>query len=287
MRTLRRDQRYSIAGVEVLLPPEHRLPYFQAVFPSYDRYFGPVLGALAQSQPVLLVDVGANVGDTAVAAVRASEKIDVIAVEGNPYFVGYLRRNVAPFASRVRVVDRYVGPLDSSIRYTHNGSTGGFVKVETTAAADEAGTGDSGPGDSGPVDWVEVSSLVDDPARLVVWKCDTDGFDIHLTVANWDVLHRSCAALWMEYDPVITQGDPADIAELGRLLADSGRTVWMFDNVGTHMVTARGPAVATLLADLTTWLRRQRESGTGVAYLDLWAFDDSCLADLPDPKSLP
>jgi FkbM family methyltransferase len=288
LKAIRRDQHYLIEGIQVTLPPEHRLPYFQAVFPSYDRYFLPILNALSATQPVLLVDVGANVGDTAIAAIQAGGDLQVVAVEGNPYFVGYLRHNAAPFADRVQVADRFAGPLNASMRYSHNGSTGSFACADGAAAGTRNGAvGESeGAGDGAP-DWVEVSTLVKDPSRLVIWKSDTDGNDIHLAVTNWDTLDKWCGVLWLEYDPNLTQGDPADVAELGRLLGESKRTVWFFDNVGTHMATARGPAAQSLLADLTTWLRRQRAGETAVPYLDLWAFDDACMDALPNPTTLP
>jgi FkbM family methyltransferase len=277
-----------IEGIQVRLPPEHRLPYFQAVFPSYDRYFLPILSALSATRPVLLVDVGANVGDTSIAAVRAGGDLQVVAVEGNPYFVGYLRQNTAPFADRVQVVDRFAGPLNASMRYSHNGSTGSFTRIDgATVGTHNGTTGESEEAGDGTQGWVNVSTLVKDPSRLVIWKSDTDGNDVHLAVANWDILNKCCSVLWLEYDPNLTQGDPTDVAELGRLLGESKRTVWFFDNVGTHMATARGPAAQSLLADLTTWMRRQRAGETAVPYLDLWAFDDTCVDALPDPATLP
>lgn len=33
-----RDRQYQIGGHAAVLPPAHRLPWFQSVFPSYDRY---------------------------------------------------------------------------------------------------------------------------------------------------------------------------------------------------------------------------------------------------------
>jgi FkbM family methyltransferase len=265
-KALGKDQPYVIEGVKVVLPAEHRLPYYQAVFPQYDRYFVPILRALAASRETVLVDVGANVGDTAIAAARASEHIQVVAVEGNPYFVDYLRRNVSSFQDRVQVVDSFVGPLGDAVNYAHDGSTGGFV---TGAGSTQA--------EDGEPHWVSVDSLVEEPAELRIWKSDTDGFDVHLAVHNWDTLLRTCGVLWLEYDPALAQGDPSDLVKLGELLAESGRTVWFFDNVGNRMASARGAQVHPLLSQLTSWLRAQRRGVVAVPYLDLWVFDDASL----------
>jgi FkbM family methyltransferase len=267
-KVLHQDQKYVIEGIEVALPPEHRLPYFQAVYPRYDRYFLPMLRALGAHRPTLLIDVGANVGDTAIAAVRASEEIRVVAVEGNPYFVGYLRRNVAAFTDRIRVVDRFVGPLDDSVSYAHNGSTGGFVRDDEPA---------SGSQDTASTSWVDVATLVGEPADLRIWKSDTDGFDIPIAVRNWDAINKSCGVLWLEYDPAMNQSDPADITRLGDLLGDSGRMLWIFDNVGNRMACGQGAQGRAVLSDLTAWLRSQRTGVTAVPYLDIWAFDDDCV----------
>src|SRR4029450_4515243 len=54
----------------------------------------PRLGALAPELGGAVVDIGANVGDSA-AAVRSESEVPILAVEGDPRFYGWLVRNAA------------------------------------------------------------------------------------------------------------------------------------------------------------------------------------------------
>ena len=100
---LGREQTHQIGGHDVVLPPSHDLPFYQRRDPTYDSYAIPVLAHLAASTSrMMVVDLGANVGDTAVAALSAADNIDVIAVEGDDTFLSYLRRNVEELRQPVR-----------------------------------------------------------------------------------------------------------------------------------------------------------------------------------------
>lgn len=260
-RLVRQDQRLEVAGHEILLPPEHDLPFYQRRDPTYDTYAVDVLSGLAEGvDRMLVVDIGANVGDTAVAALGAASVIEVVAVEGDPEFVSYLRRNTAEFGDRCRVVDAFVGPVDRATVYSRTGTTGGFQAqghdpLEVTR-------------------WVSPAELLvgADEYDLVVWKSDIDGLDIHVLAEHWDVVDAATDMVWFEFDPASTLGDREDIPRLIDALAASGRDVRVYDNLGRPMVDLPGgPAVATGLRGLAEWLRQQRGGHVTVPYLDVWA----------------
>ncbi|TWE11998.1 hypothetical protein [Rudaeicoccus suwonensis] len=263
VRTLRRqEQRYDIAGIPVVLPPEHNLPFYQRRDPTYDHYAVALLWTLAQGERrVTVIDVGANVGDTAAAVLAADPRTAVISVEGDQRFLSYLHRNVAPFSDRASVVEGFVGPVGASVAYSRDGSTGGFNAV--------------GGDDPQVVDeWVRPADLVaiPDAADLVVWKSDIDGFDIHVLAQHWDVIDSRCDVIWVEYDPPRTLGDPADVDRVIAALAGSGRTVLVYDNLGRRMVSlAPGEGQIAALRTLSDWLGVQYAGHVTVPYLDLWA----------------
>jgi FkbM family methyltransferase len=259
---LRRDQTHRVGGVPVVLPPEHDLPFYQSRDPTYDAYASDVLGEIAaRGGRTLVVDLGANVGDTAVAALTASPDIDVVAVEGDARFVGYLRRNLAAFGDRATIVDGFVGPISGASTFVRHGSTGGFGAAHG-AAYDVT-------------DWVTPAALLARAGdyRRTVWKSDVDGFDIHLLVAHWADIEPRCDVLWFEYDPVATLGDQADVGRLCELLAESGRRLRVYDNLGRPLVELEpGSPAGTGLRSITHWLFAQREGHLTVPYLDVWAF---------------
>lgn len=261
-----REQHYTIGGAPVTLPPAHNLPYYQRRDPTYDAYAEAVVADLARRHARLTVlDVGANVGDTAVAMLTAAPNIAVVSVEGDPEFAAYARRNLAQFGDRARVVEGFVGPVGSRVTYARTGTTGGF---QGSAEAEEVS------------EWLTPQSLLADAplAALTVWKSDIDGFDIHVLVEHRDAITSRCDVLWFEFDPPGTLGDPDDVARLIEGLATSGRVVHVYDNLGRRMFVAPpGPAVTAVLEGLTAWLLDQRHGHLTVPYLDLWAFTPRAL----------
>jgi len=262
-RLVGRDQTHLIGNHPVVLPPEHDLPFYQRRDPTYDAYAAAVLAAIAgDSGRTLVIDLGANVGDTAVAALTAAPAIDVIAVEGDPRFVEYLRRNLADFGSRVTIVDGFVGPVGAAATFARHGSTGGF----------QAGSADAS---YGVTSWAAPETLLEGSETYdrVVWKSDIDGFDIHLLVDHWAAIDDRCDVLWFEYDPVATLGNHDDIDALVTLLETSGRRLHVYDNLGRELVELEpGIATGTGLRTLTAWLFAQRDGHLTVPYVDIWAF---------------
>lgn len=171
-----------------------------------------------------MVDIGGNVGDTAVLALAAASNLRVISVEGSPYFLKYLTRNVASVGPRAQVVEGFVGPIANLSRYSRNGGTGGFQRnVSESAESMDVSK------------WISVPELL---ARaqgdLVVWKTDTDGIDIHLVSEYWDDIVKRCDVIWMEFDPVGTLGPPQDIESLMGQIAASRRELHVYDNVAVR-----------------------------------------------------
>lgn len=260
---LNREQTHDIGGVRITLPPDHNLPFYQRRDPTYDAYAVALLRRLSGGERLTVIDVGANVGDTAAAVLAADPATQVISVEGNEDFLGYLRRNLAAYPERATVVAGFVGPVGERVAYRTQGSTGGFQP----AVAEES--------DTQVQEWVSPAQLLQMVGQedRVVWKSDIDGFDIHVLAEHWNVIDERCEAIWFEFDSPRTLGDRADVARLIELIAASGRTCWVYDNLGRRMVVlAPGEGQATALSALSEWLHEQIEGHITVPYLDVWAF---------------
>jgi FkbM family methyltransferase len=265
MRTaIGREQHHQIAGHSVVLPPQHDLPFYQRRDPTYDRYAGGILADLASTvDRMLVIDLGANVGDTAVECLGAAPNIDVIAVEGAAAFLPYLYRNVESFGQRCRVKAAFIGPVPGITER-------GFNTGHTTANFARAG------GSGEQVDnWISPNELVAEAAGydLVVWKSDVDGLDIHLLVEHWALIEGGCDVLWFEYAPADTLGSPDDAQRLAALIGASGRAVDVYENLGRLMVRLKaGEAAQQGLDSVTAWLLEQRKGHVAVPYVDIWAF---------------
>ena len=87
----------KIHGVEILLPPSHSLPSIVANAPRYDTVLPEFLQFLRDEQEttLMVVDVGANVGDTAAlaAAKLGAANVRFICSEADEQYLPFLKAN--------------------------------------------------------------------------------------------------------------------------------------------------------------------------------------------------
>lgn len=173
--------RFRVGGTELLLPLSHELPFYRTDHPLYGEAVGRIAAALGG--PV--VDIGANVGDTA-AIVRAHSDVPILCVEGDDEFFGLLERNAAG-----------LGDVELERAYVRGS------EPEAGPGRVERGRGTArlvGPGAATK----PLAAILEDHPRFVrpaLIKLDTDGMDVPIVMANLALLERIRPALFFEYDP--------------------------------------------------------------------------------------
>src|SRR5580692_11559275 len=86
--------RYNLDGTELLLPLAHDIPLYRRGFADYSSNIGRVASHLAAKyRELTIVDVGANVGDTA-AIVRARCQAPMLCIEGDEFYFKLLLNNI-------------------------------------------------------------------------------------------------------------------------------------------------------------------------------------------------
>jgi FkbM family methyltransferase len=252
-------------SIEIQLPPEHMLPTYQAKYPNYDRYFLKLFTYFeAHGYQLEVVDVGANVGDTAAAILSSAPKARIICVEGAANFLPFLHRNLSPFKN-VEIVEAFVAVSNESVRFTHAGGTGRLEPVAVSTDADST------------LSFVTVKALLDrlSSDKLAIWKSDTDGYDIALLADNFDIISASCSVIWIEYDPVGILTEPDDIRRLSALISEMDCNVVLFDNFGLPFLRVPSKESETLLEQINQWLKQQTiTEHRCVHYLDMWLLSD-------------
>ena len=223
----RRTVRRRVQGVDLFLPWSHSLPDFAKRRPYYGQNLvalARALGARQPEGPISVLDIGANVGDSA-AQIMAATPAHVLCVEGDPYWARYLRMNLGA-DSRVTIVEALLVPDDAgdhtakAVRSSHG----------TTHFAIDSAASDGLPRLS--VAELQRSHPALSPLRLV--KSDTDGFDVMLVPAVADAFRHDGPALFFEYDPVLsrsaTTADPYAMWDHLGTLGYEHVAVW--DNTG-------------------------------------------------------
>jgi FkbM family methyltransferase len=208
--------RYRVGAVELELPLSHELPFYQRDHPRYDRQ----LGAIAAELGGPVVDVGANVGDSA-AAIRAASDVPILCIEGDHAFFALLERNA-----------RTIGGVELERALVEGPARGRLERGAGTAHV----VGGDEPLPSKPL----AQILEEHPvfARPALIKLDTDGMDVPILLANLALLERLRPVLFFEYDPHV--GATPEVYE--RLHAVGYGTADWYENTGEHVATLQLPA---------------------------------------------
>jgi FkbM family methyltransferase len=245
-----------VAGARLLAPLSHDLPLYQRSFRHYDTALPRLARHLQTACGGMLgvVDVGANIGDSA-AALLAVPRTRVLAIEGDERFFRLLTANSAQWPDRLTPVQCLLGE-----------------RSEVLAATIDArrGTGRLLPGEDRVV-LRSLAEVVDEhpefrDARLV--KIDTDGFDIAILRGARPWLAAARPVLFFEYDPHFWRPITPDGARLFCELADLGYgPLLAYDNFG-WLAWSGSVHDKRRLEELDAWLSGRESS----VYVDLCAF---------------
>lgn len=262
----RADRSLTVGNFTLRFPPEHRLPDIKRLMPTYDAHLGWILREIGKADPDgSVIDVGANVGDTA-AAVASFAPNPIVCVEGNPHFFNYLVRNVANIGSRVKTVSAFVhvNEIDGhGLVYHENTGTGSFHR--------SAGSNNE------CVPMISVRDLVAAFGRdLALFKTDTDGLDA-LIVRDFLAERQETAVIYFEFDeslPAIRNGEDEWAATFSAL-RERGYSMILYDNHGLPIAFAPSER-PDVVEDLRFFVRQQYiRHSVRIHYLDIWAFPPS------------
>ena len=224
----------------MVLPWSHRLPDYAAANPAYGQNLVELARQLATpGRPLTVLDVGANVGDSALQILHATDA-RVMCVEGDRAYLDFLHLNVGN-DSRVTIIEGLlaVGEVETAGTAIRSGGTTRFVH----------GVGD---GDAMPT--VTTTALREanpafDDLRLV--KSDTDGYDVSLVPAVALAWEEARPVLFFEYDPGLTRIAGHDPAQVWADLASLGyRDVAVWDNGGKPLGRATTSEIQAKTAPL-------------------------------------
>jgi FkbM family methyltransferase len=214
--------RYRVGEVDLHLPNEHTLPIYQARHPLYDRFIS-VLGEVLPDTG-LLIDVGANVGDTAAALCRLGRK-KIICIEASPNFFTLLTENTAHLQSQGHEVfckRAIVGTPGNYGVIDETTSTGSFLasaKGAPVCSLDEL-----------------ISPYLSENSDITLLKIDTDGSDADIILSASTSIEAHTPLLFWEADI----NTPEALHEHSRaleFLADAGYSMFsLFDNFGNLLL---------------------------------------------------
>lgn len=258
----------SIRGVEMVLPRHHLLPYLTAAGSPYNLNLVELASALYERESqVVMLDVGANVGDSAL-IVLDKVPAHVVCVEADPAWQEYLTRNVGhrddvtiePFAL---VPPNFVGGFE--INHEPLGSSNLVPAAEG-----------SGPPTITTDDLLRRNPRLQD-LRLI--KTDTDGYDVLLVPALAQSFAGSNPIIFFEFEAVATKLATPDLSLASvweRLLEMGYEDAVVWDNRGyligpdrVENLIERSAELAAAMSSLVFWdvAVAHRDDAQGLAVL--------------------
>ncbi len=264
-----RDKTYTVKGsigsYEIVLPYNSKLPEYQKMFKHYDRKIANIAALVFAEVGGKCIDIGANVGDTAL-IIRASSKIPVISIEGDPGYFDYLERNTKG-KEAITPINCFVGKETEAVK-------GSLVKVNGTGKIVSDGSGTE----------TNVLSLIDilkkeniKGSDITLLKSDTDGFDFGILLGSSDFIKSHKPSLFFEYE-INTPQSQKESLELIELLGNTGYKFIIYDNYGNFMSLVDTDPVKRF-TDLNAYIRSCAGSGVGIYYADVFATSNQSILD--------
>ena len=225
-----RPVRRTVQGVEMVLPWSHRLPDYARVWPDYGQNLPRLAAALVSrdGRPVTTVDIGANVGDSALQILAAAPG-KVLCVEGDEAYLNFLRMNVDTIPD-IAIEPSLLLPYsdDMSMAPVRAGGTTRFEPGESSSTMPTITT-------------AELRSRHHDFDGVRLVKSDTDGYDVSLVPAMARTWADTKPVLFFEYDHELTRLAGLDPVAVWPELVELGyRHVRVWDNnsrpIGTYPI---------------------------------------------------
>jgi FkbM family methyltransferase len=261
-------------GFNIDLPPDHLLPSLLRAYPLYDQFL-PHLAKYLNAGDVV-IDVGANCGDTLAAMSSANPALSFLCVEPDATFYSYLTRNArritaAQPGTYVRTVQSLVGTQSSASMLHGEGGT------KTARALDPAGE------PAATSDIVHRSVRLDEivrgqsalaPEKIRLLKSDVDGYDYDVIASAGAMLDNERLIIFFECYAESDEQRAGYLKLFEQLAARGYHHFSFFDNVGKFLKhTAAVDAAQSQLRDV--WREPAAGSARAAFYLDVLACRDS------------
>lgn len=249
---------YAYGNTSITLPGDHALPEYQRQHRLYDRFL-PLLVRHLDTGSVV-VDVGANCGDTVAAMVAANPRLNYVCVEPDQGFFDLMTRNVEKImgndpAASIRCIQSLVGKAVGSAVLEGGAGT----KHATLAEA------------PGALRSVTLDSLLAAPQRRVALiKSDVDGYDYDVLDSAETLIARDQPLLFFECQMDNLSQREAYEATTRGLIEKGYRDWWLFDNFGELVFRAHRFEEIKQLFDYV-WRQNMGRSTRTIWYFDVLA----------------
>lgn len=240
----------------------HKLPDLQKIYPYYDKFLNHFVKYLPSNS--IVVDVGANVGDTLLSMVSSNSKLEYLCIEPDDKFFFDLEKNIQILKKKnntlmIKAVKELVG-----------------LEINNVSLSGSDSSKHAEPG-KGLIKSKKLSTIFDElnlkSSRLSLLKTDVDGFDWDVINSSYDLLD-SCPYLYFECFHS-NEYQLNNYKKLFQNLKMKGYENFLFfDNFGKKISTVSDIKIVNELLEYTKRSHKQRSAGT-IVYYDILAYNNN------------
>jgi FkbM family methyltransferase len=247
---------YRLENVDLTLPLRHELPIIKKAFMHYDSAIGRIPKYLSQKYSSFqAIDIGANVGDTAI-IIKANLDIPILCVEADDFYFNLLQFNTKNIPG-IAHEHCFVGDItDNDLQLISYKGTARLIKSTKN---------------NNRVDFKSLSEIIEKHKNfdnLKFLKIDTDGFDCKIIRANINFINQNKPVIFFEYDPYfLNQAGDDGLSVFDFLMQIDYQKLLVYDNTGSFLISTETNN-RKVLEELNNYFSG-RESAM---YMDICAF---------------
>lgn len=257
---------YRLENVNLTLPFRHELPIIKKVFSQYDSAIGRIPKYLTKKySDFQAIDIGANVGDTAI-IIKSQLDIPILCIEADDFYFHLLQLNTNNIKG-ISHEHSFVGDIDDNNLQ--------LLSYKGTARLVKSNEGNNHVHFKSLLGIIEKHKDFDNVKFL---KIDTDGFDCKIIRSNINFLKRNQPVIFFEYDPYFLHlaGDDG-LSVFDSLIQIGYKKLLVYDNTGSFLISTE-----TTNRKVIEELNNYFTGRDSVMYMDICAFHniDSDIAEI-------
>jgi len=241
---------YKVKGLTMTLPFSHALPDWQFLHPFYADNLVRLTQFVQRSFPdITVIDIGANVGDTAV-LIQAATPVPILCIEGSDEYMTVLKKNIAPLKD-----------VELEVAFVSNASLEKDIEIVSskigTSYIREA-SADSGV-KSTKVTTLTISQILDKHPRFKntqLLKIDTDGYDCMIMRSEMEWLSKQKPTIFFEYAPGYFPGGKDAEFPIFKELNSIGYEYFLFYDGWGQLICTVDPQSAHLFEEMHSLTKR-------------------------------
>jgi len=205
----------------------HKAPYFYSTSPNYDRALPRVCKSIQKvDQYLIIVDIGANIGDTAYLISEKVSGASILCIEGDKNFLPFLYENTSEINNNVITIEpKYCvdEPDNNSFNIVNKNGTA-HLSISDHNKVENIDT----------LDNMLKNNNTFQKANIL--KIDTDGFEMLVLNGARELLKQTHPVIFFEFTPsayVVNKQNPLDLINF--LFSLGYNKALFYDNFGNPL----------------------------------------------------